>query len=409
MVQDLKLQLVRNEPPMLAYSEVPALWIKLILVDLSSVSSRDPRLDFFRGLALLCIFIDHTPGNRLTDYTIHNLGFSDASELFVFISAYAAGLVYMARANRDGLMAASRRVWQRVVQLYVAHLLLLATVALLANWIVRKLHDQQFVNGMNVRPLLERPAEIIPHALALTFQPTFMNILPLYIALLAFLPLVLWLIRRSQGLALLLSVLLYVVAREFPVTLDNPFGTVWQFNPLAWQLLFVIGVSLGASAQGGTLRVPRSVALFAAAAVYAAWALWLGGDKWGLDGSTVPLPPELHVIVFPVMERANLSLWRLAHILSLAYLVSYVLRAESRVFRAWPSRVLVLCGQHSLALFCAGVLLSLAGWVAFVRLGSTLGVQVLVNAGGIAVLAGVAWVLSLRTRYFGGRMRRSTS
>jgi hypothetical protein len=90
----------------------------------STPSGRDFRLDFFRGLALIFIFIDHIPGNAVADYTVRNFGFSDASEIFIFISGYAAGLVYMRATWREGIIFASARVLRRVWQLYVAHLFL---------------------------------------------------------------------------------------------------------------------------------------------------------------------------------------------------------------------------------------------------------------------------------------------
>ena len=151
--------------------------------------------------------MDHTPGDRLTDFTVRNLGFSDASELFVFISAYSAGMVYSSRAARDGLWAVAHRVWRRAAQIYLAHIVLLVTAALLAAQLTRVMGDPQFVQGMNIGPLLEQPGPTFLQALALLFQPTFMNILPLYIVMLAAFPLILWLIRRNAGMALGVSVL----------------------------------------------------------------------------------------------------------------------------------------------------------------------------------------------------------
>src|SRR6266481_3204920 len=58
------------------------------------VSERELRLDLFRGLALWLIFIDHLPPNILTWFTIRNYGFSDATEIFIFISGYTAAFVY---------------------------------------------------------------------------------------------------------------------------------------------------------------------------------------------------------------------------------------------------------------------------------------------------------------------------
>ena len=43
---------------------------------------RDHRLDIFRGLALMMIFINHVPGNVFEHLTSRNFGFSDAAEAF---------------------------------------------------------------------------------------------------------------------------------------------------------------------------------------------------------------------------------------------------------------------------------------------------------------------------------------
>lgn len=357
--------------------------------------TRDLRLDFFRGLALLCIFIDHMPASHLTAYTIRNFGLSDASELFVFISAYTAGLVHMRRVVRDGIASAGQRIWRRAGQIYLAHLLVLVVTCGLAGWLTRAFDNPQFVQGLNVGPFLERPVRAFIDATVFVFQPTFMNILPLYVVLFVFLPFILWLLRRGQALALGLSFVLYLLASEFP-WMDNPVGTTWQFNPSAWQLLFVIGVSLGASSYVEGWRIPRSRVLLVLAAAYVGWAFWTGPAAYGYDGRSVELPPAVHVLLFPVMDRANLSVWRLAHILALAYLAASFLKIGNPFFRSWLARPLVLLGQHSLTLFCVGVILSVLGWAMLTELGAGWPVQVLVNAGGFAMMGVIAWLLSPR-------------
>jgi hypothetical protein len=352
----------------------------------------------------LCIFIDHTPGDRLTSLTIRNLGFSDASELFVFIAAVTAGLVYSRRSD-SSLTDASRRMVRRVGQLYVTHIVLLGLVAVLAYWLTLALNDAQFINGLNVRPLLQQPQEMIPRVLALAIQPTFMNILPLYIVLLIPLPLVLRVVWWRPVAALALSFVIYVAARAGQGVVPTPFGMAWQFNPLAWQFLFVIGVAIGASSARGSLRVPRSPLFLALSAGYLLVAFWLGTEAWTFDGSTLPFPPLARSLLFPVMDRVNLSPWRLAHLLALAYLVTSVIRADSPIFRWRVSKALSLCGRHSLPLFAAGVLLSIAGWAVFVRFGTSNSAQVFVNAVGFAVLLLLAWLLDRRSigRHKGSR------
>ena len=85
---------------------------------------RDVRLDFFRGLALWLIFLDHIPGNVVNWFTLRNYGFSDAAELFIFVSGYTAAFVYGRVMRERGFAVASARILGRVWQIYVAHVFL---------------------------------------------------------------------------------------------------------------------------------------------------------------------------------------------------------------------------------------------------------------------------------------------
>src|SRR5690349_25152872 len=91
-----------------------------------SGTSRDLRLDVFRGLALWLIFLDHIPSNAVSWVTIRNYGFSDATEIFVFISGYTAAFVYGRAMRQHGFVIASARVLKRAWQIYIAHVFLLA-------------------------------------------------------------------------------------------------------------------------------------------------------------------------------------------------------------------------------------------------------------------------------------------
>ena len=82
---------------------------------------RDVRLDFFRGLALWLIFLDHIPGNIVNWFTLRNYGFSDAAELFIFISGYTAAFVYGRTMRERGFVVAGARILRRAWQIYVAH------------------------------------------------------------------------------------------------------------------------------------------------------------------------------------------------------------------------------------------------------------------------------------------------
>ena len=74
---------------------------------------RDLRLDFFRGISLLFIFIDHIPDNTISYLTLANFVFNDAAEIFVFISGYTAAIVFGGMAAPIGALFASRQVLRR--------------------------------------------------------------------------------------------------------------------------------------------------------------------------------------------------------------------------------------------------------------------------------------------------------
>ena len=214
------------------------------------VGERELRLDLFRGLALWLIFIDHLPANVLTLFTLRNYGFSDATEIFIFISGYTAAFVY-GRAMQDrGFVVASARIVKRAWQIYVAHIFLFTIYLAEISWIATRFQNPLYAEEMNILDFLKSPDVTIIQALLLRFRPTNMDVLPLYIVLMVFFPPVLWLLRRKADLALALSVALYAVTWEFELALPSYPSGSWFFNPYAWQLLFVFGAwcALGGAA-----------------------------------------------------------------------------------------------------------------------------------------------------------------
>jgi len=81
---------------------------------------RDLRLDFFRGVALLWIFIDHIRGNYLAAITLQRFSFIDAAEIFIFISGYVSRLVYTTAYMRSGFWGCFTKAARRCLQLYAA-------------------------------------------------------------------------------------------------------------------------------------------------------------------------------------------------------------------------------------------------------------------------------------------------
>ena len=147
-------------------------------------TERDLRLDLFRGLALWLIFLDHIPSNAVSWITIRNYGFSDATEIFVFISGYTAAFVYGRAMREHGFIVASARVLKRTWQIYVAHVFLFAIYLAEISYIAHTFDNPLYSEEMGVLDFLKNPDVTIIQALLLKFKPVNMDVLPLYIALL---------------------------------------------------------------------------------------------------------------------------------------------------------------------------------------------------------------------------------
>jgi hypothetical protein len=220
---------------------------------LAGPGKRDLRLDLLRGIGQWMVFLDHIPYNFLSWFTLRNYGFSDAAEIFVFISGYSIGFSYGPAAKADQFLAVAKRLWTRASQLYVAHIFLfLCFTAQIARTVAR-FDNPMYKDAFNVAQFLDRTDIMIGQALLLRYKPVNLDVLPLYIVLVLAAPVALWGLLRRPNWTLLCSAVLYFAARHFDWNLPSFPGGSWYFNPFAWQLLFVFGVWCGFGG-GPTLR-----------------------------------------------------------------------------------------------------------------------------------------------------------
>src|SRR6201981_355060 len=226
-------------------------------ITLPAVGERELRLDLFRGLALWLIFIDHLPPSLLTWFTLRNYGFSDATEIFIFISGYTAAFVYGRALIENGFIVAAARILRRAWQIYVAHWFLFTIFLPEISHVATSFENPLYSEEMGIMDFLKQPDVTIVQALLLRFRPVNMDVLPLYIVLMLSLPLILWLMRWKPDLALGLSVVLYAVTWQFDFYFSAYPNGFWAFNPLAWQLLFVFGAWC---ALGGARQMSRILA-----------------------------------------------------------------------------------------------------------------------------------------------------
>jgi len=355
-------------------------------------AGRDLRLDLFRGLALWLIYLDHIPSNMVSWITIRNYGFSDATEIFVFISGYTAAFVYGREMQNRGVAVASARILKRTWQIYVAHIFLFVIYMAEIAYVAASFDNPLYSEEMGILNFLKQPDVTIVQAMLLKFKPANMDVLPLYIILLGGFPPMLWLLLRNSTAALAASVTLYGLVWWFDWNFPAyPNGT-WVFNPLAWQLLFVFGAwcALGGAERIG--KVARSRPVFWIAVGYLAFA-FLITMTWYFPRLAAYVPRWFSEWMYPI-DKTNLDVLRFAHFLALAILTLRYVPRDWAPLTSPVMRPAILCGQHSLEIFCLGVFLSFVGHFAMVEISDGIAMQVAVSALGIVAMVATAALIS---------------
>ncbi|EHR06337.1 OpgC domain-containing protein [Bradyrhizobium canariense] len=361
-------------------------------ISLPAIGERELRLDLFRGLALWLIFIDHLPPSLLTWFTIRNYGFSDATEIFIFISGYTAAFVYGRAMLESGIVVATARILRRVWQIYVAHVFLFTIFLAEISYVATRFENPLYTEEMGIMDFLKQPDVTIVQALLLRFRPVNMDVLPLYIVLMLALPLILWLMKWRPDVTLGLSVALYAVTWEYDLYLSAYPNGFWAFNPFAWQLLFVFGAwcALGGARRMSRILASRVTMWIAIAYLVAAFYVTL---TWYVPQLSHFMPKRLEQWMYPI-DKADLDVLRFTHFLALAALTVRVLP------RDWPGlkspwlRPLILCGSHSLEIFCLGVFLAFAGHFILAEVSGGPVMHALISLSGILIMWAMAWLIS---------------
>jgi hypothetical protein len=227
-------------------------------------------------------------------------------------------------------------------------------------------------------------------------KPLNLDTLQLFIALMAFFPLVLWGMMRRPNFTLAGSFLLYAAARQFGWSFAAfPSGS-WYFNPYCWQLLFVLGAWFalnGARLMRAIRHLPLLVAI---ASVYLLFALVVTIAAHFLDLGRVL--PGILLDAFTPNDKDNLALFRIAHFLALALVFTTVASRDWSPLRWSVLQPTLKCGEEWLSAFCAGVFLSFAGHLVLLTTPNSLAMQVLVSAAGISIMTGIAYYISWSKR-----------
>lgn len=362
---------------------------------------RDPRLDFFRGIVMFIILIAHTPGNWFTLWIPARFGFSDATEVFVFCSGMASAIAFGAVFRDQGLLMGTARVAFRCWQVYWAHICLFLAIAGTMVFINSTgLFERDYVGQLNLYPFLKRPDENLVGLLTLTYVPNYFDILPMYLVVLAMMPLVIAFHRVHPALSLALVLAVWMGAQVGTLALPaEPWSSrEWFFNPFGWQLVFFTGFAF---MSGWIPAPPRHKLLIALCAIIVLVIVPLAYYR-----ITRQLPEvrawrtENKLLI----AKTDFGVLRYVHFLALAYLCWIAVGEAGRrilppqtggvLAEVWRRALAVIMkvGQQSLAVFITSMFTARLLGVALDTLGrQSLFNQVVVNAVGFGVLISVAY------------------
>jgi hypothetical protein len=366
--------------------------------------TREPNaVDFWRGFALITIFIDHIPGLFYASYTLANVSISDAADLFVFLAGWSLRLMAEGRGEPRPIRDVMLRLFGRALELYAAQVMItMLAIALLAVS-ATELDNPLLLQWHNAAAVFTDPVPTHIGLAVLTHQLGYFDILPLYVVLMLMAPFFAALDRAAPALLLPVSLGLYVVVLAFRLTLPTwPVAGTWFFNPLAWQAIFVLGFTLAQPRSGLGAFARRNIGWLRLAGVpiVVAGAIVHIFDLWP-DPTRVPNPK-----LFFIADKTFMTPMRLIQFLALVAVFSFAWRYIRRAAEArWLGRLVsglielfAMLGRNSLYVFCIGSLLSLSAQV--VRLyyrGSFAGDSAVVLLG-ILIMAFTAWLAELRQR-----------
>lgn len=349
---------------------------------------RDLRLDVCRGVALWFVFVDHVPNNIVSWLTLRNYGFSDATEVFVFISGYTCMIAYGGVLKSQGWVAMSLHALRRSWQIYTAFLLLLIFYLIL----VQSLDHSRYLDETNAAVFFKHPGAAILHASLMQYRLVNTDILPLFVLLHLGFPALLWLFTRSTVVAFAPSILLYIFVQIFGINLLAwPHGD-WYFNPLAWQILFIFGIWCAMEESAPIRKIARSPTAVTVSGLYLILSL-IVVLSWQIDVLDKVIPQTLLNLIYPI-DKSNLSPARLLHFIALACIATRLMPRSWRGSSSLLAIALIRCGENSLTIFCLSILLSLIGTVVMENTSGTVLMQVLISVAGITIMVAVATLLT---------------
>ncbi|WP_020177249.1 OpgC family protein [Methyloferula stellata] len=350
-------------------------------------------IDFWRGFALITIYINHIPGIYFERFTYRSLSLSDSAELFVFLAGWSMRLSI---AGKDRPISPGRlvlRLGGRAVTLYIAQMVITEiAIAMLAS--ASLLLDAPFLlDWHNASAVFREPIEANIGLVLLTHQLGYFNILPLYVVLMAAAPLIALIDRYAKPLLLPVSASLYLYVLARGINLHTwPVDGVWFLNPLSWQLIYVLGFVIADKDGIGAFARKHLFWLKLAALPIVLLGALAAFTHFSPSPIDVPEPK-----LFFMFDKTFLSPARLIHVLALVVLFA----GSYKVITPWipySARFLSMLGRNSLNVFCVGSVLSLAGQIFRFAIGGDIASDAFLVILGLSIMGLAAWVSEWRDR-----------
>lgn len=317
---------------------------------------RVDEIDFWRGLALIIIFINHFQGNVVSFVTPKNYGFSDSAEAFVFLSGLSTSLAYKKYFSGFDYKNGCIRILRQVNKIYTSHIILTIIAILFYLALSHAIKITEILDVEGRGSILNKPIGTIVGIFSLTHQLGYFNILPLYVLFLLISPVLLFLGAWNRWLMIFLSLSIYILARLFDLNIPSwPEKGTWYFNPLAWQLLFTLGVFFGFRMGDSKLHIANFI--YNLALIFTLIAAILVSNAFGT------IPGLVDVIGQGIdWDKSQLGLIRLIDFLALACVIyNSNISDKFKTMKLYQSAKMI--GRNGLLIYIIGSLLSAGGTI----------------------------------------------
>ncbi len=362
----------------------------------SNPSKRDPRLDFFRGSAMLIIFMAHVPGNLWARFIPARYGWSDATEMFVFCSGFAAALAFGSTFIRASFWYGTVRIFYRIWQIYAAHIAMFFFIATVVAAGTVWLDARNYMDQLGITWFYSNAMEGMLGLFTLTYVPNYFDILPMYLGALILIPVVMALSRIHHLLAISFCVVLYTLNYSlgwgFPGDVPRGVDREWFFNPMGWQLLFFTGFAF---ALGWIKPPPINKGLLIAAIVFVVVNIPL--SRWAI-AQDYQFLLDIREAIWFLRSKTDFGIIRYIHFLALAYIAVSIVRGREHILLMKWADPIVTVGRNSLPVFLLSMGLARVAGMMLDLLGRTGWSFFLVNILGLSIVVLFAYWCTMLKR-----------